>query len=109
MKKLYTLFLACLILIFFFLNTTAQSSQGDLDQVRLMKQFIGTWTTELGKDTIIYWEITPLEMGFEHVINMEIKGNKHHYLKAIGGFTSDYKNAIWYGLRPNGKITRDIG
>ena len=40
---------------------------------------------------------------------MQIKGEKYHYLKAIGGFTEDYKTCIWYNLMSNGTITRNFG
>ena len=108
MKKISTLFMAGLLALCFSLSTAAQSSQQDLDQVELMKKFIGTWEAEWGEDTVI-WECTPLEMGYEHVIHKKTKEGTFHYLKAIGGFTSDYKTCIWYELRPNGTITRDFG
>jgi hypothetical protein len=40
------------VFLLFSLNgLQAQTSQTKLDQVKLMKQFIGTWKCEMGKDT----------------------------------------------------------
>jgi hypothetical protein len=41
----------------------AQTKQTELDQVELMKQFIGTWTCEYGKDTFLISENTPFGTG----------------------------------------------
>jgi hypothetical protein len=54
-------FLTTLIFVFLLLCSIgihAQTTQTKLNQVELMKQFIGTWKTEIGKDTTIINEIT---------------------------------------------------
>lgn len=35
----------------------AQTTQNNLNQVELMKQFIGTWKKEVGKDTTVIFEV----------------------------------------------------
>jgi hypothetical protein len=55
-----------LIALFFFIGKNeiqAQTPLVPLNQVELMKQFIGTWKCELGKDTIIISENTPFGTG----------------------------------------------
>jgi hypothetical protein len=39
--------------------------QTQLNQVELMKQFIGSWTGELGNDTTFFWEAKPYGTGQE--------------------------------------------
>jgi len=49
-----TFYLTIMIVVFLLLCTTgteAQTTQTQLNQVELMKQFLGTWKCELGKDT----------------------------------------------------------
>lgn len=56
-----TLFLTAMTVVFLLCLTIgiqAQTTQTKLDQVELMKQFIGTWKTEMGKDTTIITDIT---------------------------------------------------
>ena len=108
MRKFISLSLIGLLIHCFYTNLQAQSSQSELDQVELMKQFIGTWEAEWGEDTVI-WVMTPLEKGYEHIIHRKTKEGTFLYLTGIGGFTDDYKTCLWYFLRPNGAITRNMG
>jgi hypothetical protein len=55
-----------LIVLFFFINTNrmqAQTAQTKLNQVELMKQFIGTWKSEFGDGTIFTSENRPFGNG----------------------------------------------
>jgi len=55
-----------IIAVFFltsFYGLHAQTIQKDLDQVKLMKQFIGTWTCEYRKDTFLTIENKPFGTG----------------------------------------------
>jgi len=55
-----TFFKSLLILIFFLISidrTQAQTiGETKLDQIELMKQFVGRWKCELGKDTVVIGE-----------------------------------------------------
>jgi hypothetical protein len=53
MKKTISTFLGLMLFVVFSLYTSAQSANEELDQVELMKQFIGTWECEIGKDTFL--------------------------------------------------------
>ena len=44
-------------------DVKAQSEPEHLDQIELMKQFIGTWKCELGKDTFLMSENVPFGTG----------------------------------------------
>jgi hypothetical protein len=55
-----------IIISFFFLGLNgiqAQTTQVQLNQVALIKQFIGKWKCELGKDTILITDNTPFGTG----------------------------------------------
>jgi hypothetical protein len=54
----------------------AQTTQPKLNQVELMKQFLGSWKCDVAKDTICYWDIksfgTGIEGYFKYVTNGKI-------------------------------------
>jgi hypothetical protein len=113
MKKISRSFITGLIAIWFSLGVTAQSSQQDLNQVELMKQFIGTWKTETGVDTTALWEVIPSDKGYLTNIYWQSKGVTYSTGKGIIGFTGKNKlpNQIvnFVFLWPNGFISYDMG
>ena len=52
----------------------AQTTQTKLNQVELMKQFLGTWKYELAKDTTIISEFTPFGTAIEDNYQIVTKG-----------------------------------
>jgi len=54
----------------------AQTTQTKLNQVELIKQFIGNWKVEIGKDTTAFYDIKPygtgLDCNFKHVTKGKI-------------------------------------
>ena len=110
MKKISALFIAGLITLCFSLSVTAQSSQQDLDQVELMKYYIGTWEAEMGKDSILIWEVkTTAGKGFEHKAYWKIKGEVNYYGQGLMGFNWGNQHVIWSHMYSNGLILRDVG
>ena len=108
MKKIiFSMLALSLIALCFSMSLHAQSSEKDLDQVELMKQFIGTWTAVLGEDTTQIWEVIPMGKGYEHVIYWQAKGETYDTGKGITGFTPSYVNMFW--LWSNGNVRRDYG
>jgi hypothetical protein len=86
MKKFY---LTTAISVFFLLGTSgvhAQTTQPQLNQVELIKKFLGTWQASIGKDTVEVWESQLF--GNAVIINVSqiIKGKK----------TQDYVNNMSY-------------
>lgn len=65
MKKLWLLSSIAVFLIFCMSVVQAQTIQTKLNQVELMKQFIGTWKCEVGKDTTYFWEAKSYGTGLE--------------------------------------------
>ena len=63
MKK-RSLTLTCALFLMILSNgILAQTNPSTLNQVELMKQFLGNWKVELGKDTIQLTEITSFRNG----------------------------------------------
>lgn len=71
MRRVY--FIAIITVSFLSLadRSAAQTSPSKLNQVELIKQFVSTWKGEIGKDTIVHWEIkstgTGLDCSFKYV------------------------------------------
>lgn len=91
------------------MSLQAQSSEKDLDQVELFKQFIGTWTGEWREDTTILWEFIPNKKGYEHIIHFQAKGETYQTNKGIIGFTWKYQDVNMYTLWQDGMLSRDMG
>ncbi len=91
------------------MNLHAQSSETDLDQVELMKQFIGKWTAEWTKDSTWLWEITPSNKGYVHTFYLQVKGKTVLTYGGIIGFGDEYRNTNLFILHQDGFISRDIG
>ena len=98
-----------LITLCFSMNLQAQSSEQNLDQVELMKQFIGKWAAEAGKDSTWLWEITPSNNGYVHAFYLKVKGKTVETMPGIIGFGSEYKTTNMFILYQDGFISRDIG
>ena len=110
MKKIIFSFLVLTVFAFgFIVCGSAQSSETDLDQVELMKQFIGKWAAEWRKDSTWLWEITPSNKGYVHTFYLQVKGKTVLTYGGIIGFGDEYRNVNLFILGPNGFISRDIG
>ena len=110
MKKIiFPMLVLPLIALCFSMNLQAQSSETDLDQVELMKQFIGKWITETGEDTTLIWEVIPSNKGYESNISWQAKGETYLTTQGILGFARGKQLVSLYHLWPEGGIGRDIG
>jgi hypothetical protein len=90
-------------------NVKAQSSEQELDQVELMKQFIGKWITDVGEDSTFVWEVIPWGEGYEQMANWQAKGETYSTIKGIIGFTSKYRKVNSHWLMTNGMMIRQLG
>ena len=110
MKKIiFPMLVLPLMALCFSMTLNAQSSQQDLDQVELMKQFIGTWTTETGVDSTALWEIIPSDKGYVDNVYWKTKGETYSTGKGIIGFTWEYQTVNMYALSQDGYLSRDMG
>jgi hypothetical protein len=85
-------------LLFFSNGIQAQTTETKLNQVELMKQFIGTWKGEMGKDTAFLMEIKPFYNGFESYLKTETKGKIVIEEKTIMGYDKKSDKLIESGL-----------
>ena len=106
MKKISALFIAGLIILCFSVSLDAQSSDKELDQVELLKQFVGIWKVGLGEDTTLIWEVIPLGVGYKEKLDFQAKGKSYSKTMGIIGFTWENKNITRYVLFPDGQMAR---
>ena len=110
MKKIiFPMLVLPLMALCFSMTLNAQSSEQDLDQVELMKQFIGTWTTETGVDSTALWEIIPSDKGYVSNVYYQAKGVTYNTGKGIMGFTWEYQMVNMYTLWQDGYLSREMG
>jgi hypothetical protein len=64
----------------------AQTTQTKLDQVKLMKQFLGTWKCEYAKDTTRFWDVKSFGTGFECYLKVVTKGKVVMEAKRLWGY-----------------------
>jgi hypothetical protein len=64
----------------------AQTTQTKLDQVELMKQFLGTWKAETGKDTTRFWDVKSYGTGLECSLKVITKGKVVMEAKRLWGY-----------------------
>ena len=75
-----------LILLISVNGLQAQTTQNKLNQVELMKHFIGSWTCTTGKDTTALWEFKPFGTGMECNVKYTTKGQVFRELKSLYGY-----------------------
>ena len=109
MRKSISIFLSFLLLSCLFTNLYSQSAEDELDQLELMKQFVGKWAAESGEDSTWLWEITPSNNGYVHAFYLKVKGKTVETMPGIIGFGSEYKTTNMFILYQDGFISRDIG
>ena len=84
------LFCITILIAMFFLisikEMRAQTTQTPLNQVELMKQFIGTWKCELGKNTIYLNENKPFGTGMVCTIQIISNGDINDSVKQLFGY-----------------------
>ena len=102
MKLIGTLLISSIFAICFSFSATAQSSGMDLDQVELMKQFSGTWKTEIGEDSTLIWEAIPFGKGYEIIVTWKAKKEPYLTAKGILGLTDKLKRVNFILLYPGG-------
>jgi len=90
-------------LLFCSYGIQAQTTQTKLNQMELMKQWVGTWNCNIGIDTIFICECKPFNKGFELYLKNEVNGKVVIDWKTLVGY--DKKNdklieALIFGDNP---------
>ncbi|MGD0756353.1 MAG: hypothetical protein ABR927_14980 [Bacteroidales bacterium] len=90
MKKLHLVFSISIFLSASTIGLQAQTTQNQLNQVELMKQFIGSWKTTFGNERTFFWEAKSYGTGFETNLLGVDNGNTMFEGKQLLGY--DKKN-----------------
>ena len=90
-------------------NTHAQSSENDLDQVKLMEQLEGTWEAEVEQDTILYWDLKPYAKGYTWKFKWVTGDEAFAKATGVSGFNGNYKKINAFVLWEDGTLARDLG
>jgi len=109
MKTFFNVSVIALFLCICMIGVEAQTAQTKLDQVELIKQFIGTWNCDIDKDTVEAWECKPYGTIHTTAVSQMIKGKKmDSYLNCAGYDKRDgkFKGIL---LFPNGDYYTWIG
>jgi hypothetical protein len=87
------------VLMFFYTNgLQAQTTQTKLNQVELMKQFVGTWKAEMVRDTTWIMEYKSFGNGMEFYLTAETKGTIIFELKTLMGYDKYRDKLIEFGI-----------
>jgi hypothetical protein len=85
--KIFCLTISIAVFLLVLLNgLQAQTTQTKLNQIELMKQFIGSWKIDLGKDTTGFWECKPFGTGLEGYLKNVTKGKILMEVKQLVGY-----------------------
>jgi hypothetical protein len=109
MKKLCLTTLIFVFLLFSFIGIQAQTTQTKLNQVELMKQWIGTWQNDIAKDTIEIWEAKPYGKAIIAAVYRVIKGVKSDSYVCNFGYDDRDDKIKGFNLSPNTDFMTWIG
>jgi hypothetical protein len=100
MKKLRLTMIAVFFLVCS-IGVQAQTAQTQLNQLELMKQFLGTWQANSGKDTVEVWDCQQYGKAFIINVSDVVKGKKTPLYVNNVGFDSRDGKIKGYVLWPN--------
>jgi hypothetical protein len=86
MNTIFRSFLLAVFQIIIIAGIQAQDVKSKLNQIELMKQFIGTWECELGRDTFLITETKPFGTGMISKSKMFTKDNVLDSIIQVFGF-----------------------
>ncbi len=99
MKKIYSFAIIAVFFLLFFNGIQAQTKQSSLNQVELMKQFIGTWKNETNKDTVYTAEFKPYgKGGLEFSLRSVTQGKVWLEMKQLWGYDKKSDKLVATGL-----------
>jgi hypothetical protein len=94
MKKKLLLTAIAALLLFCVNGLLAQNTQTKLNQIELMKQFIGSWKCDIAKDTAIITDITPFGTIVEENYQIVTKGKILDSGKQLWGYDKESDKLI---------------
>ena len=96
MKKYYLTTTIVLSLLILSNGIHGQTTQTQLDEIKLTQRFIGSWQQDVGKDSIILWEVQQHNKAFISTAYTVFDGNKMFYFSQNWSFRP--KEGISKGL-----------
>ncbi len=109
MKKLCLTSVIFVFLLFISNGIQAQSTQTKLNQVELAKQFLGTWQTTFGKDTVEIWEAKPYGKAIIISVTQTVKGKKYDSYVCNIGYDDRDDKIKGFNLSPNTDFMTWVG
>jgi hypothetical protein len=99
MKKLYILSMTVVLFSLCTRVLIAQTTKSGLNQVELLKQFIGTWKNEINKDTVYTAEFKPYgNGGLEFSLRSVAQGKVWLEMKQFWGYDKKSDKVVIAGL-----------
>ena len=86
-------------------TSSSQKSEPILKQAELLNKFEGTWTCEIGKDTIAQWDMIPYGTGFDAKLKYITKGKTVKEGKGLYGYDKTLDKIVEAGIAKG----KDIG
>ncbi len=86
-----------------------QTSTSQLDQVALVRQFIGTWKNEFNSDTFVIYKIQPFGRGLKATFRVATNEETILEVKQLVGFDPNYETFINITLNETGQIIQFTG
>lgn len=109
MKKSCLLVSSLLLIMSLSFGTLAQTTQPQPTQLELMEQFLGTFQTNIGKDTIEVWESQLYGNGVIIKVSQVIKGKKSPIYVNNTAFNAEEGNLVGFILNQNATFTTWVG
>jgi hypothetical protein len=109
MKKVCFCMTIAVFLLVSINEVQAQTAQASLNQMELIRQFLGTWKCDLNKDTVEMWECNPYGEIHTTTVSLIVKGKKSDLYLNNAGFDKidgKFKGLLLY---PNGDYFTWIG
>ena len=98
MKKTFLFIVITFSLLICTNGIHAQTNQTKLNQVELMKQFIGSWKCEESKDTTFYWDAKSYGAGLEGYYKTVTSGKIVSEGKFLQGYDKSTDKSIYVEL-----------
>lgn len=86
-------------------TASSQKSNLRLNQAELLKKFEGSWTCEIGKDTIAQWDMIPYGNGFDARLKYVTGGRTVKEGKGLYGYDKTLDKIVEAGIAKG----KDIG
>lgn len=102
MKKFCLAAATALLLLVCSTGLLAQTNKTEINQLEVMKRFIGTWQANIGNDTVEVWDCQPYGEGFIVTVFRITGGQKTPYYVNNVGFDSLDGKLKGYVLWPSG-------